>query len=163
MDAGANMFLGSELTKRFLGISLLDNQLMRTRSAETLKNRVGITLRNNKQPVFSLSGGQKQAVAIGRGIYRESTRVLILDEPTAALGPEETGNILALIRKLTENNFAIVLIAHNMEHVFAVSDRITVLRRGEMVGVRETAKTSRKEILSLIIGAEDPETAFSGT
>ncbi len=156
IDAGANMFLGAELTKRFLGVPLLDNQTMRIRAKETLKNRVGITLQSDRQPVFSLSGGQKQAVAIGRAVYKENTRVLILDEPTAALGPEETGNILELVKKLTENDFAIVLIAHNMEHVFAVSDRISVLRRGELVGVRETVNTDRKEILGLIIGAEDP-------
>lgn len=155
LDAGANMFLGSERTQSFLGMKVLDNRLMRSEAAKTLKERLGIVLGNIKQPVFNLSGGQKQSVAIGRAIQQQKTRILILDEPTAALGPEETQKILDLVRHLANQKMPIVIIAHNLEHVFAVADRITVLRRGKMVGVRETKGSSRQEILGLIIGAEE--------
>ena len=161
LDAGANMFLGSELTKRFLGLPLLDNTRMRVEATDTLKQRLGIVLGNVKTPVFHLSGGQKQSVAIGRAIRKSGTQALILDEPTAAMGPEETGKILTLVRHLADQGMPVVIIAHNLEHVFSVSDRITVLRHGGMVGVRITAQSSRKEILGLIIGAEEEVPAAS--
>ena len=159
LDAGANMFLGSERTKRFLGMRILDNKRMRSEAAETLKHQLGIVLGNIKQPVFNLSGGQKQSVAIGRSIQQQSTRILLLDEPTAALGPEETQKILDLVKHLAGQNMPIVIIAHNLEHIFAVTDRITVLRRGRMVGVRETKNSSRQDILGLIIGADEEATS----
>ncbi len=158
LEASANVFLGSEISNPLLGMQFLDNAKMRTEALNLLKNKLNIQLGSNrKAPVFNLSGGQKQSVAIGRAIYREHIKILVMDEPTAALGPEETEKTLHLIRTLRDHGIPVIVIAHNLEHVFAVSERITVLRRGRMVGVRSTAESSKTEILGLIIGAEEKE------
>lgn len=158
LDAAPNVFLGSELIKRILGFPFLANARMRGKAVEVLESKVGIQLSNSRAPVFNLSGGQKQSVAIARAIYKSDTQVLVMDEPTAALGPEETEKILDLVRSLSAQGLSIIIIAHNLEHVFSVSNRVTVLRRGRIVGVREMAKSSKKEILGLIIGVEEKGT-----
>lgn len=163
LEASANVFLGSEISHTMLGMQFLNNTKMRSEALSLLKNKLNIQLGGNyRAPVYNLSGGQKQSVAIGRAIYREQIRMLVMDEPTAALGPEETQKTLDLIRTLRSHGLPLIVISHNLEHVFSVSDRITVLRRGRMVGVRSTKESSKTEVLGLIIGAEEEETIAQG-
>jgi len=153
LDPAANMFLGSELTRSFLGIPYLDNRKMRTEAERVLDERLGVKLRSMSVPAQSLSGGQRQAVAIARAVYHSDLRVLVMDEPTAALGPQETARTLQLIQVLREEGLAIILISHSLDDVFAVSDRIQVMRRGRRVGVVQTSESSAEEVLGLIVGA----------
>ena len=155
LDPAANMFLGSELTKSFLGFPYLDNRKMREEAERVLRERLGVRLKNMEVATESLSGGQRQAVAIARSVYHSDLRVLVMDEPTAALGPQETARTLKLIEVLREQGLAVILISHSLDDVFAVSDRIQVMRRGRRVGVVRTSETSRQEILGLIVGAAD--------
>ncbi|MEM8950193.1 MAG: ATP-binding cassette domain-containing protein [Pseudomonadota bacterium] len=152
LDPAANMFLGSELTTSVLGFSMLDNARMRRETERVLKERLGVTLKSLDVPTESLSGGQRQAVAIARAVYHADLRVLVMDEPTAALGPQETARTLALIETLKAQDLAIILISHSLDDVFAVSDRIQVMRRGQRVGLVKTAETTREEVLGLIVG-----------
>lgn len=155
LDAPANVFLGSEIYKTFLGFRCLNNRKMREEARKVMENKVKIKLQSDSVPVFNLSGGQKQAVAIARAMYNSDIKLLILDEPTAALGPEESERTLSLAKGTAKRGTPVILISHNIETVFETSDRITVLRRGKMVGVREIKKTTRIEILGLIMGAEN--------
>ncbi|NIA71130.1 sugar ABC transporter ATP-binding protein [Pelagibius litoralis] len=155
LDPASNMFLGSELTKSFLGFPLLDNKRMREESERVLFDRLGVRLPNMDAPTESLSGGQRQAVAIARAVYHSDLRVLVMDEPTAALGPQETARTLKLIEVLREQGLAIVLISHSLDDVFAVSDRIQVMRRGRCVGIVKTAESSTQEVLGLIVGVTE--------
>lgn len=155
LDPAANMFLGSELTKSFFGIPYLDNKKMRSETVRVLSERLGVTLKSMDVAAASLSGGQRQAVAIARAVRHSDLRVLVMDEPTAALGPQETARTLKLISTLKAQGLAIVLISHSLDDVFAVSDRIQVMRRGRLVGVVRTADSSRQEVLGMIVGAAD--------
>ncbi len=109
---------------------------MEARTAETLKGLSVTTIRSIRQPVASLSGGQRQSVAIGRAVMWNS-RLVILDEPTAALGVAQTRQVLDLVRRLAEQGLAVVLISHNLHDIFEVADRITVLRLGRNVAIFE--------------------------
>ena len=155
LDPAANMFLGAELTKKVLGVTLLDNKKMRAETERVLMERLGVRLKSLDAPTESLSGGQRQAVAIARAVYHEGLRVLVMDEPTAALGPQETARTLKLIQTLKAQGLAVILISHSLDDVFEVSDRIHVQRRGQCVGVVETAKSNTQEVLGLIVGAEE--------
>lgn len=156
LDPAANMFLGSELTKSFLGFSYLDNKKMRMETKRVLFERFGVELENMDVATDSLSGGQRQAVAIARAVYHADLRVLVMDEPTAALGPQETARTLKLIKTLKVQGLAIILISHSLDDVFAVSDRVQVMRRGRRAGIVHTADSSQQEVLGLIIGASEP-------
>lgn len=153
LSAPANVFLGSEIYNKIFGVPILDNRLMEKDAINLIKDKLGIQLDKPRQQVYSLSGGQKQAIAISRALRKENTKVLILDEPVAALGPEETEKTLKLITTLKKQGLPVVLISHNLEHIFSVADRIVVLRLGKMVGTRIVKKTTKNEILGLIIGA----------
>ena len=155
LDPASNMFLGSELTTSILGFRFLDNKKMRSEAERVLFDRLGVRLKNMDAPTESLSGGQRQAVAIARAVYHSDLRVLVMDEPTAALGPQETARTLKLIEVLREEGLAIILISHSLDDVFAVSDRIQVMRRGRRAGVVRTAETSRQEVLGMIVGAAE--------
>ena len=155
LDPAANMFLGSELTQSVAGIPLLDNKRMRLEAARTLKERLGVTLPDMSAATESLSGGQRQAVAIARAIYHSDLRMLVMDEPTAALGPQETARTLDLIRTLRAQGLAIILISHSLDDVFEISDRVQVMRRGRLAGVVRTADSTKQEVLGLIVGAAD--------
>lgn len=155
LDPAANMFLGNELTKKFLGVEVLDNKRMREETERVLMERLGVKLKSLDAPTESLSGGQRQAVAIARAVYHEGLRVLVMDEPTAALGPQETARTLKLIQTLKSQGLAVILISHSLDDVFEVSDRIHVQRRGKCVGVVQTANSSTQEVLGLIVGAEE--------
>jgi simple sugar transport system ATP-binding protein len=151
-----NLFLGREVTRNILGvINLLDRKKMRERSAEHLKN-LGIVIENINQGVRNLSGGQRQVIAISRAVYW-GKKLIILDEPTAALGVRESRKVLDLIGSLTQKDISIIIVSHNLQHVFSVADRIMVLRRGRNAGERLIKETDGDEVVKLITGAE-----FSG-
>lgn len=155
LTPAANMFLGNELTQKFLGIDMLDNKRMKAEATRVLDERLGVRLRSMDVQTDSLSGGQRQAVAIARAVYHDDLRVLVMDEPTAALGPQETARTLKLIKTLREQGLAVILISHSLDDVFEVSDRVHVQRRGRAVGGVITAESSVQEVLGLIVGAQD--------
>ncbi|MDZ5699071.1 ATP-binding cassette domain-containing protein [Chelativorans sp. M5D2P16] len=155
LPAPANVFLGQEPVWRVMGVPFIDNRTMRRETERILRERVGIVLENLDDPVHNYSGGQRQAVAIARAIFNTELRVLVLDEPTAALGPQETRKTLELIRGIKERGISVILISHNLENVFSVADRVQVMRGGRSAGVVEVAKSTRKEVLGLIVGSED--------
>lgn len=157
LSAPENVFLGKELKRNFLGFSILDNHRMRKEAKLVLKDRLGVELENLNQPTFNLSGGQRQAVAIARSIYAENIKILVLDEPTAALGPEETRRTLNVVKRLKGSDMGIIMISHQLEHVFAIADRVLVMRRGRVAGVRDVKKTTRQDVLGLIVGADSDE------
>lgn len=150
-----NLFLGAELTKPFLGIPLLDNARMRSEAERVLNERLGVRLKDMDVLTESLSGGQRQALAIARAVYHEDLRLLVMDEPTAALGPQETARTLKLIKRLREQGLAIVLISHSLDDVFEVSDRIHVMRRGQHVGTVETKNVDNAQVLGMIVGTSE--------
>ena len=155
LDPAANMFLGNELTRKVAGIEFLDNRKMRAETERVLMERLGVRLKSMDAPTESLSGGQCQAVAIARAVYHDDLRVLVMDEPTAALGPQETTRTLRLIETVKAQGIAVILISHSLDDVFQVSDRIHVQRRGRRVGVVQTAESTTQDVLGLIVGAEE--------
>ncbi len=157
LTPAANIFFGNELTKSVLGIPFLDNARMQSEAKKVLFERFGTQLPDMKASTDSLSGGQRQAVAIARAIYHSDLRVLVMDEPTAALGPQETARTLKLIVSLREQGLAVILISHSLDDVFSVSDRIQVMRRGKHIGTVRTTDSSRSEVLGMIVGAQEPE------
>ena len=146
LDVVQNMYLGRE-EHDWLG--QLKEAPMEARTAETLRSLSVTTIRSIRQQVASLSGGQRQSVAIGRAVMWNS-RVVILDEPTAALGVAQTRQVLDLVRVLAERGLAVVLISHNLHDIFEVADRITVLRLGRNIAVYERAATTQQEVVSAI-------------
>jgi len=144
----ANLFLGREPTR---GLTV-DHRRMAAEAEETLA-KLRIRIPSVHTLVGNLSGGQRQAVAIGRAMAQNS-RIVILDEPTAALGVEQQQFVLELVMRLKTAGHAIVLISHNLAHVFSVADRITVMRAGHRVGVRRKSETSNEEIIGMIVGAQ---------
>jgi ABC-type sugar transport system ATPase subunit len=159
LPAPHNVFLGIEPIRTVLGVPFIDNRTMRRRTVEILRDRVGLELPDLEAPTRSLSGGQRQAVAIARAVAAGDLKVLVMDEPTAALGPEETRNTLNLVRSVRDRGIAVILISHNLHHVFAVADRILVMRGGRNVGIVSTREASRKDVLGLIVGADVDEHA----
>ncbi len=150
LDVGANVFLGREPMRNVFGIPVIDRQKMRREAAQTLKV-LDIQLTRLDRPLRSLSGGQRQAVAIGRAIHWKA-QVLIMDEPTAALGVPEQRKVVALIRSLKQSGVGVIFISHNLGDIFAVSDRILVLRRGIKAGERNISATTPYEIVRLMVG-----------
>jgi len=150
LDPGLNLYLGREATRRIFGISFVARRAMRERAQEVLEG-LGIVIPDPSAPVRDLSGGQRQAIAIARAIHWKA-KLVIMDEPTAALGPQETARTLSLIETLKAQDLAIILISHSLDDVFAVSDRIQVMRRGRRVGSVMTPDTTREEVLGMIVG-----------
>ena len=122
---------------------------MEQKTAETLKSLAVTTINSIRQPVASLSGGQRQSVAVAKAVQWNS-KLVILDEPTAALGVAQTEQVLALVRRLAEQGLAVVIISHNLHDIFETADRITVLRLGRTVGIFERAKTTQQEVVEAI-------------
>lgn len=149
-----NLFLGAELTKKVLGFEALDNKQMKLDAIRVLKDRLGVELKSMDVPTESLSGGQRQAVAIARAVRHEDLRVLVMDEPTAALGPQETARTLELIKTLKKQGLAIIVISHSLDDVFEISDRIHVQRRGQCAGVVKTSETTNEQVLGMIVGTK---------
>jgi ABC-type sugar transport system ATPase subunit len=146
-----NIYLGKEIVKRYLGLEVLQNRAMKKGALQFLKE-VGINIDDPSRIVEELSGGQRHAVAISKGAFW-TNKILILDEPTAALGVQETGRILNMILELKKKGLSIIFITHNMEHAFLVADRFFVLRVGETVGERLKGETNPEEIVKMITGA----------
>jgi D-xylose transport system ATP-binding protein len=155
LDVPANIFLGRELTKGGAMSWFLDKRQMEKESRALLQ-RLKINIPNIRQKVRTMSGGQRQSIAIARCVCFNA-RVVILDEPTAALGVEETGKVYGLIRDMRHHGVAVLLISHNLSHVFENCDRITVLKTGRLVGSRRAAETSREEILRMIVTGNTEE------
>ncbi|MCB2009324.1 MAG: sugar ABC transporter ATP-binding protein [Geminicoccaceae bacterium] len=152
LDVGANVFLGREPTTRLFGLERLDRPKMRAVAHDVLETLdIDIPERKLHEPVRNLSGGQRQAVAIGRAIYWNA-ELLIMDEPTAALGVPEQRKVKELILRLKTQNVAIIFISHNLVDIFDVSDRIMVLRRGIKAGERRPSETDHNEVVRLMIG-----------
>lgn len=156
MDVPSNIFLGRESTKKALGlIPVVNHEHMMNESRRVLE-RLDIQIPSLKSNIRNLSGGQRQAVAISRSIYWNA-KVLIMDEPTAALGIAEQKKVLELVRSLRTQGIAVIIISHQMYDVFSVADRIIVMRRGIKAGERLVVNTNSEEIVSLIVGAESVE------
>lgn len=149
-----NLFLGAELTKDVFGFKALDNKQMKLDAIRVLKDRLGVELKSMDVPTESLSGGQRQAVAIARAVRHDDLRVLVMDEPTAALGPQETARTLELIKTLKKQGLAIIVISHSLDDVFEISDRIHVQRRGQCAGVVKTSETTNEQVLGMIVGTK---------
>jgi simple sugar transport system ATP-binding protein len=154
LNVYSNIFLGREKTKPFLGfIRVLDHAVMHEESQKVL-NRLEIEIPSLKSHIKTLSGGQRQAVAIGRSIYWNA-KLLIMDEPTAALGVQEQRKVLDLVRVLRSQNIPIIVISHQLYDIFSVTDRLVIMRRGKKVAERLTRETTPDEVVGLIIGAEE--------
>lgn len=149
IDVVGNLYLGREL-RRF---GILDEVEMERRSRELLST-LSIRIPSVRIPIASLSGGQRQTVAIARSMLGEP-KLVILDEPTAALGVEQTAQVLDLVERLRERGHAVILISHNMADVKAVADKVAVLRLGRNNGVFDVKTTSQEEIISAITGATE--------
>ena len=149
-DAPANMFLGRELKTR---LGNLDDASMEAATREVIK-RLNPNFQNFKSPVMSLSGGQRQAVAIARAVHFNA-RILIMDEPTAALGPAETMQVRDLIRQLEKEGIGIFLISHDIHDVFDLSHRIAVMYHGKIVGIVNKDDVTPDDVLGMIIMGKD--------
>ncbi len=143
LDVVANMFLGRETTGAF---GALDEAGMEQTAVATLNSLAVSTLRSVRLPVASLSGGQRQSIAVAKAVMWNS-KLVILDEPTAALGVAQTRQVLDLVKRLADKGLAVVLISHNLHDIFEVADRITVLRFGHNVGIFERTTSSQQEIV----------------
>jgi len=153
LTPAANMFLGNELTRKFLGIEFLDNKRMRSEAERTLQERLGVSLRSMDVHTDSLSGGQRQAIAIARAVYHSNLKVLVMDEPTAALGPRETARTLKLIEAVRDQGLGVIVISHSLDDVFAISNRIQIMRRGRRADVVNTHESSTTDVLGIMVGA----------
>jgi D-xylose transport system ATP-binding protein len=149
LDVVQNLFLGREIHK----VGVLDEVEMEKRSRELL-HTLSIRIPSVRIPIASLSGGQRQTVAIARSLIGDP-QLVILDEPTAALGVEQTAQVLDLVERLRERGLAVILISHNMVDVMAVADRVAVLRLGRNNGVFSAKDTNQEQIISAITGATD--------
>jgi ABC-type sugar transport system ATPase subunit len=149
LDIVQNMFLGRERTR----FTALDEDSMEKAAAETLGSLAVTTVRSVRQLVASLSGGQRQSVAIAKAVLWNS-KLVIMDEPTAALGVAQTRMVLNLIRRLSDRGIAVIVISHNMNDVFEVADRIAVLRLGRLVAVRPAAEMDKQIVVDLMTTGE---------
>jgi ABC-type sugar transport system ATPase subunit len=145
LDIVQNMFLGRERVDR----GSLDEESMETSAKETLSSLAVTTVRSIRQPVATVSGGQRQSVAIAKAVLWNS-KLVIMDEPTAALGVAQTAMVLELVRRLADRGHAVMIVSHNMNDVFEVADRIGVLHLGKMVAVRPIAELDRQIAVDLM-------------
>ncbi|WP_119070107.1 ATP-binding cassette domain-containing protein [Aggregatilinea lenta] len=153
LDVGANVFLGKEKTKRFAGvIPVTDDDYMRAEASKAVK-RLDIVIPSLKQKLVSLSGGQRQAVAIARALYWDA-RLVIMDEPTAALGVPEQRKVLAMVRLLRDQGVPVIIISHNMQDVLEVADRFVVMLRGSINANVPRSEVTTEKLISYIMGAE---------
>jgi D-xylose transport system ATP-binding protein len=162
LDVVANLFLGHEERAMPIGTVTrsLDETKMEHRSQELLSN-LAVTIPSLRTEVGTLSGGQRQQVAVARSLLGDP-RVVLLDEPTAALGVAQTAQVLALVTRLKERGLGVMMISHNLADVFQVADRIVVLRLGRVSGTYNVDSTSQEEIVSAITGAEFGRTVGNG-
>lgn len=157
LDAAANLFLGRELRTRW---GTLDDAAMES-EARKVMGRLNPRFEKFKDPVKALSGGQRQSVAIARAILFNA-QILVMDEPTAALGPEETAQVAELILELKKDGIGIFLISHDIEDVFELADRVVVMKNGAIVGTAATKDVTKDEVLGMIIAGKCPPGAVAG-
>ncbi|MFZ7093850.1 ATP-binding cassette domain-containing protein [Primorskyibacter sp. 2E233] len=157
VDAAANLYLGREILTKF---GTLDDVAMEAQCREVM-GRLNPNFQRFKEPVKSLSGGQRQSVAIARAIHFNA-RILIMDEPTAALGPQETAQVAELIKQLKAEGIGIFLISHDLHDVSDLADRITVMKNGQIVGTTPVDAVSHDDILGMIIAGKCPEGVVPG-
>ena len=157
VDAAANLFLGREIMTRW---GTLDDAAMES-EARKIMGRLNPNFRRFKEPVQKLSGGQRQSVAIARAIYFNA-RILIMDEPTAALGPQETAQVAELTKQLKADGIGIFLISHDIHDVFDLADRVAVMKNGQLVGTAKTTDVTQDEVLGMIILGKCPPGATPG-
>ena len=157
VDAAANLFLGRELRTAW---GTLDEMAMEA-EARKVMGRLNPRFQRFKEPVIKLSGGQRQSVAIARAILFNA-RILIMDEPTAALGPQETAQVGDLIKQLKADGIGIFLISHDIHDIFELADRVCVMKNGQVVGTARTKDVSKDEVLGMIILGKCPPGAIPG-
>ncbi|MGF1658765.1 MAG: ATP-binding cassette domain-containing protein [Rubrimonas sp.] len=157
LDAKANLFLGRELVG---GAGFLDDDAMEAETRKIMK-RLNPNFAKFTAPVKALSGGQRQSVAIARAIYFDA-KILIMDEPTAALGPAETAQVGELVKQLKAEGIGIFLISHDIHDVFDLADRVFVMKNGQLVGQARTADVTKDEVLGMIILGKCPKAAIPG-
>jgi D-xylose transport system ATP-binding protein len=157
VDAASNLYLGRELLTRW---GTLDDASMEA-EARKVMGRLNPNFRRFKEPVTALSGGQRQSVAIARAIHFNA-RILIMDEPTAALGPAETAQVGELVKQLKAEGIGIFLISHDIHDVFDLADRVTVMKNGQIVGSGRVQDMTKDEVLGMIILAKCPPGAIPG-
>ena len=157
VDAASNLYLGRELLTAW---GTLDNSAMES-EARKVMGRLNPNFRRFKEPVISLSGGQRQSVAIARAIHFNA-KILIMDEPTAALGPAETAQVGELVKQLKAEGLGIFLISHDIHDVFDLADRVTVMKNGQIVGSGRVEDMTKDEVLGMIILGKCPPGAIPG-
>jgi len=157
VDAAANLFLGREMVTP---LGTLDDAAMESKAREVM-GRLNPNFRRFKEPVKALSGGQRQSVAIARAILFNA-RILVMDEPTAALGPQETAQVGELIKQLKSEGIGIFLISHDIHDVFDLADRLVVMKNGQVVGEARTDEVTKDEVLGMIIMGKVPPGATPG-
>jgi len=153
LDIPANIFLGREPTYKLRWLGIIDQREMEQHARRILE-RLKIKIDSMRSPVLNLSGGQRQAVAISRALY-SNPRVVIMDEPTAALAVKEVNKVLDLIVQLKKSGVSVIFISHTLQNTFSVSDRIVILRKGQKVGDIAADKTTADEVVKLMVGAEE--------
>ncbi|MFN4273172.1 MAG: ATP-binding cassette domain-containing protein [Aliihoeflea sp.] len=157
VDAAANLFLGRELRTPW---GTLDDVAMESETRKVM-GRLNPRFQRFKEPVMKLSGGQRQSVAIARAIHFNA-RILIMDEPTAALGPQETAQVTELVRSLKEQGLGIFLISHDIHDVMHLADRVVVMKNGQVVGTAKVGDVTEDDILGMIILGKCPPGAIPG-
>jgi len=155
MSISRNFYLGREIVRKSGPFSLLDRATMDTQ-ATTALSEIGIHIRNPDEPVGSLSGGERQSIAIGRAVHFGS-RVLILDEPTSALSIGETRKVLSYIKAAKEKGLGVIFITHNIHHVFEVADRATILSHGKKIGDFKIADLTQEDVATMVMGEGVPK------
>ncbi|SHH30675.1 ATP-binding cassette domain-containing protein [Marivita hallyeonensis] len=153
MSVSRNFFMGNEPVKKIAGIPFFDRDLADRTTMEEMR-KMGINLRGPDQAVGTLSGGERQTVAISRAVHF-GAKVLILDEPTSALGVRQTSNVLATIDKVRKQGVAVVFITHNVRHALAVGDRFTVLNRGQTLGTAQRGQITPDELQDMMAGGQE--------
>ncbi|AXT36488.1 sugar ABC transporter ATP-binding protein [Phaeobacter sp. LSS9] len=153
MSVSRNFFMGNEPIRKIGPLKLFDHDYANRITMEEMR-KMGINLRGPDQAVGTLSGGERQTVAIARAVHF-GAKVLILDEPTSALGVRQTANVLATIDKVRKQGVAVVFITHNVRHALAVGDRFTVLNRGQTLGTAERGEISAEELQDLMAGGQE--------
>ncbi|WP_299673929.1 ATP-binding cassette domain-containing protein [uncultured Roseobacter sp.] len=153
MSVSRNFFMGNEPMKKIAGISFFDHDYANRVTMEEMR-KMGINLRGPDQAVGTLSGGERQTVAIARAVHF-GAKVLILDEPTSALGVRQTANVLATIDTVRKQGIAVVFITHNVRHAMAVGDRFTVLNRGQTLGTAVRGEITPEELQDMMAGGQE--------
>lgn len=155
MSISRNFWLGQEITRRIGPLNVLDKDEMASRTRQALLD-IGIHIRNPDEPVGSLSGGERQSIAIGRAVYF-GKKLLILDEPTSALSVGETAKVLEYTRAAKERGMSVIFISHNIGHVHKVADRFTIISHGQKVGDFRKEEVNELEVANMVMTGEVPE------